>query len=190
MAEKKSLLTLSLPDACKQILHIGDTNGISATTYVICDGNGDETPLYINTTKLGIGDDNPNQMLGIKGANVQISIEEDDDEFLRLGIGESEGIAVIGYDDGTKLQIGVYDSPTDATLTPHMTIDSSGKVGLMTDAPTEPLDINGNGIRIRTAQTPASAGATGDAGTICWDTGYIYVCTATDTWERVAIAGW
>ena len=84
MAEKKSLLTLSLPDACKQILHIGDTNGISATTYRICDGNGDDTPLYINTTKLGIGDDNPNQMLGIKGANAQISIEEDDGGTTRL----------------------------------------------------------------------------------------------------------
>ena len=38
--------------------------------------------------------------------------------------------------------------------------------------------------------TPASASATGTAGTIAWDTGYIYVCTATDTWERVAIATW
>jgi hypothetical protein len=36
--------------------------------------------------------------------------------------------------------------------------------------------------------TPASASATGTIGTIAWDTGYIYVCTATDTWERVAIA--
>ena len=38
--------------------------------------------------------------------------------------------------------------------------------------------------------TPASAGATGTAGEITWDGSYIYVCTATDTWERVAIASW
>jgi hypothetical protein len=38
--------------------------------------------------------------------------------------------------------------------------------------------------------TPSSAGDTGTAGSICWDTGFIYVCTATDTWERVAIASW
>jgi len=38
--------------------------------------------------------------------------------------------------------------------------------------------------------TPASASATGTAGTIAWDTGYIYICTATNTWERVAIATW
>jgi hypothetical protein len=47
-----------------------------------------------------------------------------------------------------------------------------------------------NAFRITTAQTPASAGATGTAGTICWDTSYIYVCTATNTWKRVAIATW
>lgn len=39
-------------------------------------------------------------------------------------------------------------------------------------------------------QTPASAAAAGVAGTIVWDASFIYVCTATNTWERVAIATW
>ena len=39
-------------------------------------------------------------------------------------------------------------------------------------------------------QTPASAGAAGTTGTITWDTNYIYICTATNTWKRVAIATW
>lgn len=38
--------------------------------------------------------------------------------------------------------------------------------------------------------TPASASATGVAGTVLWDSSYIYVCIATDTWKRVAIATW
>ncbi len=38
--------------------------------------------------------------------------------------------------------------------------------------------------------TPASASATGVAGNIVWDSGYIYVCVATNTWKRVAIASW
>lgn len=37
---------------------------------------------------------------------------------------------------------------------------------------------------------PASASATGVAGTIIVTATYIYVCTATDTWKRVAIATW
>ena len=40
------------------------------------------------------------------------------------------------------------------------------------------------------ANTPASASATGAAGTISWDASYIYVCTATNTWKRAAIATW
>lgn len=39
-------------------------------------------------------------------------------------------------------------------------------------------------------KTPASAAATGVAGTIAWDASYIYVCVATNTWERAAIATW
>ena len=39
-------------------------------------------------------------------------------------------------------------------------------------------------------KTPATAAATGTAGDIAWDTGYIYVCTATNTWKRIAIATW
>lgn len=38
--------------------------------------------------------------------------------------------------------------------------------------------------------TPASAAAAGTAGTITWDSGFIYICTATNTWKRVAIATW
>ena len=38
--------------------------------------------------------------------------------------------------------------------------------------------------------TPASASATGTAGEIAWDANYIYVCTATDTWKRVALSTW
>lgn len=38
--------------------------------------------------------------------------------------------------------------------------------------------------------TPASTTATGTVGTISWDASYIYICTALDTWKRVAIATW
>jgi hypothetical protein len=38
--------------------------------------------------------------------------------------------------------------------------------------------------------TPASATATGITGTINWDSSYIYICTATNTWKRTSIASW
>lgn len=38
--------------------------------------------------------------------------------------------------------------------------------------------------------TPASSGAAGVTGQIAWDSSYIYICTATNTWKRVAITTW
>ena len=38
--------------------------------------------------------------------------------------------------------------------------------------------------------TPATSSATGTAGTVTWDSNYIYVCTATNTWKRAALSTW
>ena len=38
--------------------------------------------------------------------------------------------------------------------------------------------------------TPSSASDTGTKGQVAWDSSYIYICVATDTWKRVAIATW
>ena len=70
--------------------------------------------------------------------------------------------------------------------------DSSGRflVGGSADSGGALLQVFGDRIRVGTAKTPASASATGTAGEICWDANYIYVCTATNTWKRTAIATW
>lgn len=67
-------------------------------------------------------------------------------------------------------------------------------VGTSTSS-THMLDVNGtarvNQIFLRTLNTaPASASATGTTGEIRIDANFIYVCTATNTWKRVAIATW
>jgi len=45
-------------------------------------------------------------------------------------------------------------------------------------------------LEILPTATPASAAAAGSAGQIVWDSGFIYICTATNTWKRVAVATW
>ena len=45
-------------------------------------------------------------------------------------------------------------------------------------------------ITIRNDNTPSSAGDFGVKGEIRYDSNYIYVCVATDTWKRVALSAW
>ena len=52
------------------------------------------------------------------------------------------------------------------------------------------VDVSSTGNLIVATATPATAGAAGVAGTVAWDGDYIYVCSATDTWLRAAIATW
>lgn len=49
---------------------------------------------------------------------------------------------------------------------------------------------SGDSATIGTAKTPASAAATGTTGQVAWDSSYIYVCVAADTWKRAAITTW
>jgi hypothetical protein len=71
-------------------------------------------------------------------------------------------------------------------------IDSSGRllIGTTADIGGALFQVNGDRIRVGTARTPASASAAGAAGEICWDANYVYVCTATNTWKRAALATW
>lgn len=52
------------------------------------------------------------------------------------------------------------------------------------------INLAGDTITMDTQKTPSSASATGTKGDIVHDTNYIYVCTATNTWKRTAIATW
>lgn len=72
----------------------------------------------------------------------------------------------------------------------RLRIDASGYLGLGTNTPSGLLDVNDSKIRVRSAKTPASATAAGNAGEICWDANFVYVCTATNVWRRAALAAW
>ena len=68
---------------------------------------------------------------------------------------------------------------------------SADAIGIMTNAPTEALDINSDAIRVRTAQTPASSNNTAvgwGVGTITWDASYLYVAVDSSTIKRVALS--
>lgn len=45
-------------------------------------------------------------------------------------------------------------------------------------------------LTLTSPHTPSSATAPGEAGRICWDSAYVYVCVATDEWRRAALQPW
>lgn len=104
------------------------------------------------------------------------------------------GGAAIAFSRGgsfaTEISFWTCSTLSANSATERLRIDSAGRVGIGTTAPTTLLDVNTDTVRVRTARTPASASATGATGEICWDANYIYVCTATNTWRRSAISSW
>ena len=87
-------------------------------------------------------------------------------------------------DNGVNIQTG--NAVTDialaigSTATPDKFIFTAGG----------DLTVSAGDLVIATSTTPASSTAAGVQGTIAWDANYMYVCTATNNWERVAIASW
>lgn len=69
------------------------------------------------------------------------------------------------------------------------TFQTGVKLGLGV-TPSQLLDINDDSLRLRTAKTPVSATAAGNAGQIAWDASFIYVCVAANTWKRAALSTW
>jgi hypothetical protein len=107
----------------------------------------------------------------------------------RWGV-QADNTAESGTNTGSDFRINSYDDAGAFVRTPLFIKRSSGLVGLGTSSPTRALDINADTIRLRTANTPANASATGEAGCIRWDANYVYVCVATNTWKRAALSSW
>ena len=85
----------------------------------------------------------------------------------------------IWYGNNVSVDANYFNVRNQAGSTIYLSVDSTGSAFAGTIA-----------TQGGTASTPASASATGTAGTIRWDASYIYVCTAANTWKRVAIATW
>lgn len=45
-------------------------------------------------------------------------------------------------------------------------------------------------LQTASASVPATATATGVAGALAYESGFLYVCVSTNVWQRVAIATW
>jgi hypothetical protein len=88
---------------------------------------------------------------------------------------------------GVGLQVDA-DAYIDGTLTLGSTLISTS--GINTGTILSTGTVAASFLATDPSGAPASSSAAGILGQIVADANYIYVCTATDTWKRVAIATW
>ena len=103
------------------------------------------------------------------------------------------GVSIASHNELGGLNNGDYKHLTAAEYgSTILDRASPGNIGGTTPATGafSALDVTSDVIRLHTAKTPATAGATGNQGDVCWDADYMYVCVATDTWKRSAITTW
>jgi hypothetical protein len=130
------------------------------TMRLSSDASNGAATLLVNGS-IGIGDTSLSQLLDIDGTNPQALFEESTTEFLRTGVGETAGTSVIGWDDSDTIHFGVYDSPTDATITSHFNINSTGLLTFASADVTNEIGITGTGDASDPQYTFTSDGDTG-----------------------------
>jgi hypothetical protein len=90
----------------------------------------------------------------------------------------------------TATQLGLLTSASAATtyaplnspiFTGPATVNAGGSGG------SNALIVSGGSLVLSTTFTPGSSTDTGSTGEISWDANYLYICTAPNTWGRIAI---
>jgi hypothetical protein len=191
-----SCLLLAVPFSAyaADMLIVKDTGGVNTKFVVTSEG------------KVGIGIANPGLMFDALGdhvpgtgmarfvgtgfagfmvADTSGNTGSDESGFLLKTAGTLIGqFGVRQSDQSVYIKNRVYGTVERVTIT------SAGNVGLATSAPTKLLDVNSDGIRVRNAMTPASSSAACNQGDISWDTNYVYVCVAANSWKRASLTSW
>lgn len=139
---------------------VRDTGG--ATQFVV-DSSG-------NTTVGGVSSGNK---FTVYGTSPFASIKDSAGGVLSIGVSSGSQIQIIStFAAGSYLPINIMAGGGSAVL---IGTDQSVTLG---------------GKFYMPQQTPASAGAACVANQFVADTGFLYFCTATNTWKKVAIATW
>ena len=196
----------AIPDATKSAAYInldgsGSSSEISFLTASAINTQPTVKAVIDGSGRVGIGTTTVNRKLEVSDAGADNFIRVNTTGATKSGIEfASSGLAYsqLYFTNVSPYDLSLLQQYTTGSLilgtnsTEKARIDSSGRllVGASADSGGALLQVNGDRIRVATAKTPASAADTGTAGEICWDADYIYVCTATNTWKRSAIATW
>ena len=146
---------------------------------------GDATGSFLGSKAIIVGDTNATPL----DISTKTSIKNSPQTVLQLVNGTTSTAAA---GSGAKIQFRNGDSNfagfTAGTIQSEQIDTSNHNLALAGEGSSGGVVISN--LRFKTSSTPASSSATGTTGAIEYDADYIYICTATDTWKRVAISTW
>ena len=165
----------------------GWTNTVGVTVSATGEISTDENLLINNPDSYALG---RGIVIDGRGFGSYLLLNNSDTSIVTQLYADDFGVVLISQEIELASESNVY--LTAGGVRCFLLSGTNGFLSLSTGVvtPTAQLDINNNTIRLRNSRTPTSATASGNRGDICWDTNYIYVCVATNTWKRTAISTW
>lgn len=167
-----TLFNTKIKDTYQSLLKLEDNTILTTTSKNITDGLGNASPLYMSTTRIGIGTNTPANTLSVVGA----------DSVNNLGVyGASGRLQIRGYLSATYGTL--FESTTSGGALMPTTISASkillldGQVGINTTSTGAQLHIKGTGS---TSATTSLLVQNSSANTLLQvlDNGLVYVGTA------------
>jgi hypothetical protein len=164
-------------------LHVGGSMKLDGTqsTIFFADGDTEKAEIGINSSD--------NILIENKTTNKHIVFKVNDQGVVREGLRLDGAVPEVVVNQQSE---SLVDFRVESNNHTHMLFvdGSANKIGINTDSPAQILDINGDTIRLRNQRTIPNSNTFGEAGEICYDANYIYICIAIDTWKRVALSSW
>ena len=98
---------------------------------------------------------------------------------------------------GSKTFVNATTFSSETTFTNNITVVQTGIFNSM-DVSVDEMSISGLNLTLTSGNLilagptgiPSTTGASGVKGTIVWNTGFLYVCTNTNSWRRAALSTW
>lgn len=162
-----ALTGLQIGSTYNGLLKTTDNAAVNATLRTITDGLGNDTALQVSSAGV--------KSTGTLGSAGRVTTDFAGDYALTEDGGTVRGV----------LSMSAAEVVTFGNANNNLKLIGSTGVA----------DLTATGLAVTgvigcSSSAPASASATGVAGTITWDASYVYVCTATNTWKRVGISTW
>ena len=174
--------------------------GSSSHTLTI-NAMGGNPPLRLKTLTGGLGNISRALFQGVGGTYANPTLPTLGDYIGGLNFSSSNGTSLIPTasilarsDPNGTMSSTLADGKLEFITAGHsgasftfntLSFDSFGRLAVNQSSAQTTLDVNGT-FRFNSL-TPASSSAPGVTGQHAWDSNYMYVCTATNTWKRAAL---